>query len=496
MAVSSPFHGLPVSETIVHSADLTDLKASSVLTGRRRVRLQPQTGVVAGPGSIVQFVLSDSTGLLDTNSITFSCTIQTTVNGELSGDNNFQVLDEGMSMFRRGQLLLNGSLLEDIDNMHRAANMEIIQTCDASFYKGDASISNFWKFNETLSLQLPTSQNDVPAHAAEITADLSGGNVTIAGGTYNRGIQVAVPMSVLMPSLRGNKYWPLRNMGELVTQLTLAAATEAIWTSAPTGVPSYILTDIFMEYDLVTVHPMYASLLDRMTQLSSEPGLNIAVTSRLVSQGVTCPVSIDNSTEYNIIVSRASTNLRRVIFGAQPTQGLNSYSFPSVSCFGDHGTSAWQCRVGSLYFPAQPANSLGRLWYQTSAAWGQPAATDKSAVINRHNYDTTTVYNVAPLSAAVFYQVPAAGGQFIPPLVDASERRFPFSDFSIKAYNFDAYKGGEKLDNDGVSILGQAGSQLQIIWRASPREDVTPTIVLDATRVIQLKDGGLRILGA
>jgi hypothetical protein len=52
------------------------------------------------------------------------------------------------------------------------------------------------------------------------------------------------------------------------------------------------------------------------------------------------------------------------------------------------------------------------------------------------------------------------------------------------------------LANDGISILGNSGSQLIVIARHMNPEPVTPTIVLDATRVIVLKDGGLRIMGA
>jgi len=42
----------------------------------------------------------------------------------------------------------------------------------------------------------------------------------------------------------------------------------------------------------------------------------------------------------------------------------------------------------------------------------------------------------------------------------------------------------------------QAGSQVVTIVRMANPEAVTPTIVLDATKVIVLKDGGLRVMGA
>jgi hypothetical protein len=164
--------------------------------------------------------------------------------------------------------------------------------------------------------------------------------------------------------------------------------------------------------------------------------------------------------------------------------------------------------VGSLYFPSQPANSQSRLFFMTSAAFGEPASTDKAAIYNRHNYDSTTLATAVTAGGntaavgTVFKQVPTTGGQFQGDLVNggtvaAPNFRYPYSDFSPKGYCFDAYKNtSAPLANDGISILGNSGSQLIVIARHMNPEAVTPTIVLDATRVIVLKDGGLRIMGA
>jgi len=451
-ALSSPFHGLSPDEVVPAAADLTSLKQASILQGRRRVRFQAQTGVTAAPGNIVQFVLSDSTGLLDVNSMTFGCTVKVdTVAGQADADIN--LLDEGISFVRRFQVLANGSLLEDIDNAHRAANAAVLASADSSWYKGDGSFMNFWKLNETLSVTAATAQNNVAAHAAEMSKQLS---------KAGRGYQIAFPLGLIAPSLASSKYYPLRSMGELVIQMTLAQAAEAIWCNKAGTAPNYALSDIYMEADIVVPHPAYASLLDRITQLPSEDGLNIPILTRLVSQGQSIPASVTSLTESSIVLSRATTNLRRLIYMNQPTAGLNNYNYPSVSCFPDGGLAGFQTRIGSLYFPSQPANSKARMFWMTAAAFGEPAATDKSAVFNRHNYDETTFSAAVPdisgsAAGDVYYQVPGAGGQLVAgPLTDADGLRFPYADFSPVAYCFDSFKGGEQLANDGISILGQA----------------------------------------
>ena len=65
---------------------------------------------------------------------------------------------------------------------------------------------------------------------------------------------------------------------------------------------------------------------------------------------------------------------------------------------------------------------------------------------------------------------------------------------------FDNYKGGEPLDADGISVLGQAGSQLVSLIRIAPNatyfaSGVTPNIHLVRTRYLVLKNGALRIEG-
>lgn len=128
----------------------------------------------------------------------------------------------------------------------------------------------------------------------------------------------------------------------------------------------------------------------------------------------------------------------------------------------------------------------------TASAYGEVGNTDRSAVFNAHNYDSTTLAS----NGTVYVNRPNAGGQFNGTLTAAGTKRYAYADFAPKSYCFDAYKGGEILDADGVSVLGQAGSQIVNILRMANPEDVTPLVALTATKYLVLKDGGLRVQGA
>ena len=129
----------------------------------------------------------------------------------------------------------------------------------------------------------------------------------------------------------------------------------------------------------------------------------------------------------------------------------------------------------------------------TSAAFGEPAATDHVSVYNIDNYTQTTLLD----GSVVYYNKPTAGGTLNGNLVNYTANRFKYADFSPKGYCFDSYKNtSDPLDADGISVVGQAGSQVVNIVRLANPEAVTPTVLLKATKYIHLKNGGLRVIGA
>ena len=256
-------------------------------------------------------------------------------------------------------------------------------------------------------------------------------------------------------------------LGELVISFTLASAAEACLQATGNTDASYTLTDIFMEVDVVQPHYALQELMTKVATSDAEGGIVIPYEAPIVSQGQ----SITSGTS-SVIVSRATNNLRRLLYAHQLTAGLSSANFPSVSAFGFNATSNWQTRIGSYYFPSQPATTAARMFGLLQGAYGE-AVNDKPGVINRVMYEKTT----------------AADGTGAP-------TQKAFSDAFIVGYNFDSYKntsGTNVLDADGVSILGQSGSQ--VVVQITQTGSVTPVIALVATRYLSLQNGTLKIVG-
>jgi len=494
--------GMPVEEVVPDAAMVRGVSRSSLLTGRRRVRLQPQTGTSASAGSIVQFVLADSSSLLDLNSVTVNCVVQVTTG---TGDTT---LDDGPAWIRRATIALNGTNIDDTDLANRFANANVYSGADRSWYNGAGSFAGYWAQNPGLA---------VPVAAASFTGytigDLSGAMIS-ASSRYKLvsgsglGMQLSYPLSLVSRFFATKQYLPLSQCGELVIQLLCASNNEAIFQRPGNTNGVYALTSIFLEADFVQPHYLYQEMLNRVTQLEGEQGMVIPFNAVISAQAQ----SITSSGQANIVTSLATNNLRRIIVTQSPTDYLGSINFPIVSAFSNNGLSGIQWRVGSLYFPSQECNNLSAMFWMSQSSYnhGEPLH-QQNGCMDYNLFSKTTSYNGFPTTSATYN--PAANGQsFVAATANTAGQNLNYwGDSCVLSYGFDNFKGGESLDADGISVLGQAGSQIVTLLRIQPNvgtadstsivgrayigSGVTPTIHLERTRYLVLRMGALRVEG-
>jgi len=405
-------------------------------------------------------------------------------------------MDDGPSFLRRIQVTFNGSILEDCDNAHRNANALVYIGASKSWVESAGTFAGYWKDVPALgsSAAAYTAISGVGGRALiegdVISAAVNASVRTTAGvSAYMNngltGMSYGVPLGLVSGVFRTQQYIPLSQCGEMVLQLTLAQASEAIFQIAGSTDGNYAVADIYLEADLVTPNYLYGQMLNMICQDENEPGLVIPIETTIVSQGQSVSgTAVDSS----IIQSRATNNLRKIVVTCTPTSALADINYPSVSCFPNAGFSQVQWRIGSLYFPSQPANSLGRAFWMSAGSFNNSEPLNVyDGVINWNTYGNTTIYAAA-----------GAGLVYTPAQYNTGQLRF--ADKFVLAYNFDNFKGGETLDADGVSILGQSGAQIVTQLRNSPSvvssAGLTPTVSLLATKYLHLKNGALKIVGA
>jgi len=182
-------------------------------------------------------------------------------------------------------------------------------------------------------------------------------------------------------------------------------------------------------------------MLNRVTQLEGEQGVVVPYNAVITAQGQ----SITTSGQANIVTSLATNNLRKVVITMSPIAEA-TINYPLQSAFGNHSLTGLQFRCGSLYFPSQEAVNTGSIfWTSQSAFNGGDPIHHRNGVMDYNTFLKTTGPGPAAFNVTSAYGSGNTNGQ-----------KQYYADNCVIAYGFDNYKGGEPLDSDGISVLGQA----------------------------------------
>lgn len=468
-------------------------------------RVPAQTGIsygsngTGGSSRQIQFVVADAGGLLDPASVNVLYNIQVS-----SAAASTAVVSDDGHPFTRMQISINGAMLEDVAQAAKYTNMEVKLGTDQDFYKNEGSFCGFGLLNPELNvgpasiasaaaLQLYSSAwGDIPGNLPAANARQTQAPNAVAWNPYGGETRI-LPLGLVSGVGRMDQYIPLSVMGELNLTLFTGQRGEVVFQLPGQTDGDFSLNGVFLEYDIVVPHPMYAELLHKMGNDPNEPGLNLPFESVIMASSGTIGTSA-TLTQASVIVSRATQNLLRTIAIFQPSNQLASTNYPIQSCFPHAGVGQYQVRVGSQYFPAQPAIGDAGMWAATMSAFGSAGRNTSSAVINRVSWGTYTLNGAGTLGAAE--PVLPAGAT----TTYASGNHLSWTDSFCPAYGFRVVKGdAEPLDVDGISLSGASGSQL--VWELymAPNTNgasITPTIALVALRFLSAHGGSVRIVGA
>jgi len=481
---------LPLEQVVPGALAMKGLSTSSLIVQRRRCRIVPQTGMnygSAGAGAgtrQINFVINEHNGLLDPASISIAYNIQTTGTGTECPDDSHP--------FVRFQLNCGGQNLEDTTQAAKNTNVEVKLGTSQTFYTGAGSLYGFELLNGQLGVgaatATPTAANQQAYNGCfgDVVGNMAGvASRTTAAASYPNplaGEQRVLPGGLLSGFCRSKQYYPL-NLGELNLTLFTGSAGEVMVQTGTTYDADFSLQGLVLEYDVCSVHPAYAALLDKMQNDPAEAGIAIPFESAITATAPAVTVGRAGLSENTITVSRATSNLLRSWIVWQPQGGLATQAYPSQSCFGKHGTYRIQFRVGSSVFPQVPAEGTASIFAMSMMAYGSPL-NETASVINRTLWEQTSLISSA--------STPSEGSS-----------KFNFGDSFVACYGYALVKGeAEPMAIDGINLSSGAGSQLSITWSASlpsgaaADATVQPTVGLVAVRVLVAQGGSVRVVGA
>jgi hypothetical protein len=328
-------------EVVPEAAKMGQLSKSSLLTQRRRVRITPQTGSSSGASQQIQFLLSDGSGLLDLRSAVINYTIAVTGTGSV-------VPDDG-SPFVTAQALLNGSLLESIQNAAKVPNVEMTMGGSQTYYKTAGSMQSFEILNDDLVADALTttalSNTTTPQYGGVVNnvASISARYKRAAAAMWNNtaGSQRSIPLGLLMGVGKMPTYLCLALLGELSIVLQTGSAADVLFQYSATQDATYTITNLSLEADLVIPDGRFMQLLQKVA--SEEGGMTIPYESVVVATGGVISSSATLQ-ETSIITSRATNHLTKSAIVFVPQALTASLAYPSQSCFSHAGLFGFQTR--------------------------------------------------------------------------------------------------------------------------------------------------------
>ena len=479
----------PFTEVVPASAQFGAPERSSILTQRRRARVTPQTGPSYGSagqgagGAQVQFLLADQGGLLDMRSIVLNYTIQTYATGTTACP------DDGHP-FMTVQALLNGQLLENIQNAPKLANVEMTMGASKSYYQTAGSLQGFELLNNDLVTNVPSSTVTASITAWGYVSGNQGScqvrSARAASAKFNNiaGEQRSIPLGLMMGLGRMKQYLPIALTGELAFVLIAGQAGDVLFDIASTTAGDFSLSNVNIEYDIVVPDQRYMQVLQKVA-MEDPVGLTMPYESSIV----TAAASISSSatmTQNDLIVSRATNHLLRASVVQVPTAAVSLQGFPSQSCFGHAGVYSVQFRIGSQVYPQIAAQGDAALFNMSLSAYGSPEG-ENGTVTNRVLWGNST--NGATAGTAAVYETAEASA--------SGTLKFCYADKFIPTYGFQTVKGGAvPLDVDGVSLAGASGSQLIASLVSAPGVAYTPFVIITALRFIKAQGGAVQVVGA
>jgi hypothetical protein len=473
------------AEVVPEAARVGGLTKSSLLTQRRRCRIVPQTGPSSSPSSQVQFLIADQGGLLDPRSIVLNYTFVAAGTAPVCPDDGH--------CFGAVQVLLNGQLLDNVQNAMKVANVEHTLGGSQSYYRTAGSMQGFELLSPDGITKVPTTTASdlvaaagawgyVPANVTDISARYK--RAAAAAWNSQAGSQRSIPLGLMTGFGRCKQYLPISLLGEVALVLQTGSNSDVMFQFSSTQDATYTLANLSLEYDVVVPDARYMQLLQKVAM--EDTGIVIPYESTIVATGGQISSSSSALQESSIITSRATNHLLRANLVQIPSAVLSSLSYPSQSCFSHASLFSVQWRIGSSVYPQIAAQGDASVFNTALSAYGS-VMQENGTCTNRVLWANST--NPSTAGTAACYEDAA--------VTTSAGAKFAYADRCIPSFGFSTVKGGaEPLDVDGVSLAGASGSQLITTIVSAPQTTYVPYVLMTALRFIKAANGSASVIGA
>jgi hypothetical protein len=376
------------------------IEANSVITSRTTREVLPSTGTsfTYSGTNIIEFVLSDS-GYADfqTMALTWNQKVA-------SATNALTCIENAYALIRRSELLVNGQVVEVLDNVGQVVGQTIACTASQDYYNNVLSRSGFWLDNNSMRLVGADGVcQTFPQKAQVISAQTTS---TSAPGVADKpGMNVWLDLQPLIKLFSMQQFFPMRNISNLTLRFYLATPAECLvnvsnfvnspavgaggaTVADPTAI--YTLSNVKLNYDSVQLTPSFTQSYDAFIASSmADPQGGLAfMFDSLTSQRSL----VGAGSEVDILLSKACRYLCSVFGGLYQTSDLTNTRRVKTERHKIASLSGAVINIGGNLYPVPRPLNRAQVFAESDKAWNRNYDVLGSSLQNQTNTVGFAVY--------------------------------------------------------------------------------------------------------
>jgi hypothetical protein len=345
------------------------MDAHSVVVNRTTREVLPTTGTSFSYAAtnILEFVISDS-GYIDfqTMAMTYNLKVQNAAAALTCAEN-------GYSVFRRMELLVNGVVVSVIDNVGQVVGNVVASTASQEYYDSVLSRSGFWL--DSKSIRSST--------AAGVAAEIPGKAAVVAAQQQSAALGQDIFLD-LMPLVRMfslPSFFPARNVSNITLRLYLATPAEALINPtnlnfvggtaayAADNTATYSLSAVKLNFDSVQLTPSFTQSYDAF--IASTAGMPDGGLSLLTEDYTSQRSLVGQGQEVDILLSKACKYLCSVYGSLHQTTDLTSTIRIKTERQKIANLTGVQVNIGGVYYPNVRPLSRAQVLAESDKAWNR-----------------------------------------------------------------------------------------------------------------------------
>jgi hypothetical protein len=380
-----------IEESLPMTLNYKPQEANSVITDRQTVRINPLSGTTFGDN--VAGALSQMSFRINTGKLVDPRTVMVHFNYQALGENGAEIADTdgylddwAWSVFDSIRVKVGGTTVEQLDHVGEVMSLFAAHTLPKDFAvkQGNAYMGHY-NYSGLFF--------DAPAQHAAGSYAIRTRDTVQANGWARFGQTFAVPLVYCCGVFKNGKLLP-PNL-DINIEINLASVNDChVQPADHQNIRQYKLTNVFLEYDEVSVIQQWYASYNTLIRSPNQKGLMIPIDTFEVIESV-IPAGADSG---SYLVSKGARDLRTVYVAFRRLADLADGATTNVldkknNRWSGMGLSQYQFSLAGKKYPVDPCDSRALMYTELQKAFNTLNHIDSGSLVDYKLYNAANDLN-------------------------------------------------------------------------------------------------------